>query len=94
MPLPEAVAEAEAIAREIADPDHSKAGNQPTPDELTRRERQVLILLAQGKSDKEIGEALFISHRTVMGHVANLLAKLDVPSRTAVAHVAARRGLL
>jgi two-component system response regulator DegU len=54
----------------------------------------VLRLLVEGQSDKEIGESLFISHRTVMGHVANLLAKLDVPSRTAVAHEAARLGLL
>ncbi len=61
---------------------------------LTPREHQVLRLLVEGQSDKEIGEALFISHRTVMGHVANLLAKLDVPSRTAVAHEAARLGLL
>ena len=61
---------------------------------LTPREDQVLRLLVEGQSDKEIGEALFISHRTVMGHVANLLAKLDVPSRTAVAHEADRLGLL
>lgn len=54
----------------------------------------MLILLAQGKSDKEIGEALFISHRTVMAHVAHILAKLDVPSRAAAAQVALRQGLL
>jgi len=92
--LPAAVAEALTSAREIADAEEAKAQNQSTPDDLTPRERQVLQLLAEGKSDKEIGEALFISHRTVMGHVANLLAKLGVPSRTAVAHAAARRGLL
>ncbi len=73
------------------------AGVSVSPAErfgLTPREHQVLRLLVQGQSDKEIGEALFISHRTVMGHVANLLAKLDVPSRAAVAHVAERQGLL
>jgi DNA-binding NarL/FixJ family response regulator len=73
------------------------AGVSASPAErfgLTPREHQVLRLLVEGQSDKEIGKALFISHRTVMGHVANLLAKLDVSSRTAVAHVAARQGLL
>jgi ATP/maltotriose-dependent transcriptional regulator MalT len=80
------------IAGTLAD-----AGISASPAErfgLTPREQQVLRLLVQGQSDKEIGETLFISHRTVMGHVANLLAKLDVPSRTAVAHVADREGLL
>jgi len=87
-----AAEEALLMAGTLAD-----AGVSTSPAErfgLTPREQQVLRLLVQGQSDKEIGEALFISHRTVMGHVANLLAKLDVSSRTAVAHVAARQGLL
>jgi non-specific serine/threonine protein kinase len=55
---------------------------------LTARERDVLELLAQGKSDRQIGEALMISPRTAMSHVANILAKLRQPSRTAlIAHV-------
>jgi DNA-binding NarL/FixJ family response regulator len=60
---------------------------------LTKRERQVLRLLTQGKSDKEIGDDLFISPRTAMTHVANLLGKLEVPSRTAAAALALRHGL-
>lgn len=57
-------------------------------DVLTARERDVLELLAQGKSDRQIGEALLISPRTAMSHVANILAKLRQPSRIAlVAHV-------
>jgi DNA-binding NarL/FixJ family response regulator len=87
-----AAVEALLIAETPAD-----AGVSASPAErfgLTPRESQVLRLLVEGQSDKEIGEVLFISHRTVMGHVANLLAKLDVPSRTAVAHVAAREGLV
>ncbi|MDP9365418.1 MAG: LuxR C-terminal-related transcriptional regulator, partial [Chloroflexota bacterium] len=60
---------------------------------LTRREREVLGLLVEGRSDREIGEALFIGHRTVSTHVANILAKLRVDSRTAAATLAVRRGL-
>ncbi len=61
---------------------------------LTRREREVLRLVAQGKSDKEIGEELFISPRTAMTHVANLLGKLEVSSRTAAAAYGLRNGLI
>jgi non-specific serine/threonine protein kinase len=60
---------------------------------LTLREQEVLELLAAGKTDKEIGETLFISHRTAMTHVSNILAKLGVESRTAAAAVVLRSGL-
>ena len=60
----------------------------------SRSIEQLLRLLVQEQSDNEIGEALFICHRMVMGHVANRLARLDVPCWTVVAHVAARRSLL
>src|SRR5262249_45749097 len=50
---------------------------------LTQRERDVLRLLAEGRRDREIAEALFISPRTAQGHVANLLAKLGLESRAA-----------
>jgi predicted ATPase/DNA-binding CsgD family transcriptional regulator len=60
---------------------------------LTRREVEVLELLVEGRSDKEIGEALFISHRTAMTHVTNILNKLGVNSRTAAAAIAVRHGL-
>jgi ATP/maltotriose-dependent transcriptional regulator MalT len=61
---------------------------------LTRREVEVLELLVEGRSDKEIGEALFISHRTAMTHVTNILNKLGVNSRTAAAAIAVRHGLV
>jgi DNA-binding NarL/FixJ family response regulator len=51
-------------------------------------------LLAEGLSDKEIAETLGISRRTVSNHVATILAKLDVPSRTAAATYATRHGLI
>jgi predicted ATPase/DNA-binding CsgD family transcriptional regulator/Tfp pilus assembly protein PilF len=60
---------------------------------LTKREREVLRLIVEGQSDKEIGEALFISHRTAMTHVLNILNKLGVNSRTAAAAWAIRNGL-
>jgi non-specific serine/threonine protein kinase len=60
---------------------------------LTPREIQVLRLLALGQSDRDIAEALFISRHTAMKHVANILAKLGVGSRTAAATVALREGL-
>lgn len=61
---------------------------------LTPREREVLALLAEGLSDKEIADALFISPRTAMTHVGNILAKLGVNKRTLAASVAVRKGLV
>jgi len=61
---------------------------------LTPREREVLALLAQGLSDREIATALFLSPRTVGWHVTHLLTKLDVQSRAAAAAAAIRRGLI
>jgi DNA-binding NarL/FixJ family response regulator len=61
---------------------------------LTPRERDVLRLLAQGKSDREIAEALFIGTRTVETHVSNLIAKLGVHNRTEAATLATRDHLV
>jgi len=61
---------------------------------LTPRESDVLRLLAEGLSDREIAAALFLSPRTVGWHVTHLLAKLDVQSRAAAAAAAIRRGLV
>jgi non-specific serine/threonine protein kinase len=60
---------------------------------LTPREREVLVLLAEGRSDREIADALFISPKTVGVHIANFLPKLGVPSRAAAVAYAHRRGL-
>src|SRR5690606_5228224 len=68
----------------------SPPGGSPAPDghsehidRLTPRELDGLRLLAAGQSNKEIAAALYISIPTVKRHITNLLAKLDLPSRTA-----------
>ena len=61
---------------------------------LTGRELAVLMLLARGKSNKEIGANLFISESTVKGHLRNIFTKLNVLSRTEAIAVATRRGLV
>lgn len=61
---------------------------------LTRRQLQILRLVAQGQSDKEVAASLALSEHTVHRHIANILDALDVPSRTAAVGEAARHGLL
>jgi DNA-binding NarL/FixJ family response regulator len=64
--------------------------NQPAPQkgsavqafpELTEREREVLVLIAQGVSNKEIAEKLVISMKTVSNHITNIFGKLQVADR-------------
>lgn len=59
---------------------------------LTRRECEVLQLLADGKSNRGIGEALFISEKTVKNHVSNILQKMSVNDRTQAVVVAIKNG--
>jgi two-component system NarL family response regulator len=61
---------------------------------LSGRELEVLQLLSEGRSNKEIGASLSISEGTVKLHVNNILAKLDVTSRTEAISVALKRGIL
>jgi DNA-binding NarL/FixJ family response regulator len=65
---------------------------EPT-ERVTPRERQVLALLAEGLSNRRIGERLGVSEHTVHRHVTNILRKLDLPSRAAAAAHAVRAGL-
>ena len=62
--------------------------------ELTPREREVLRLVTEGLTNRQIAERLVVSEHTVHRHVTNMLRKLDLPSRTAAAALAARLGLL
>ena len=64
------------------------------PGDLTPREREVLGLLADGLTNRQIAERLVVSEHTVHRHVTNLLRKLELPSRTAAAAHAVRSGLL
>ena len=59
---------------------------------LSRREREVLLLIAEGRTNREIGERLFISQKTVGVHVGNILSKLRVSGRVEAAAVAIRLG--
>jgi DNA-binding NarL/FixJ family response regulator len=61
---------------------------------LTERERAVLVLMAEGLANTEIGERLHLSNGTIKGHVANVLGKLRVSSRVQAALIAERAGLL
>jgi ATP/maltotriose-dependent transcriptional regulator MalT len=63
------------------------------PDGLTRRECEVLALVAEGHSNLQIGEALYISDRTVARHLTNIFHKIGVTSRTQAARYALDRGL-
>jgi NarL family two-component system response regulator LiaR len=71
------------------------AGGTPKrpEDELTEREREVLRCIARGRSNKEIGEDLFISEKTVKTHVGSILAKLSLADRTQAALYAVKHGL-
>jgi DNA-binding CsgD family transcriptional regulator len=71
----------------------SNHGRSPLPG-VTPREREVLRLLADGLTNRQIAERLVVSEHTIHRHVTNILRKLGLPSRTAVAAYAVRTGLL
>jgi two-component system, NarL family, response regulator len=85
------VAEGEALLPpEIA----SKLAESMGHSELTERELQVLRYIASGRSNKEIGQILYISENTVKGHVKAILTKLDAMGRTEAIAIATKRGLI
>jgi DNA-binding CsgD family transcriptional regulator len=73
---------------------HEGHAQHPGEHDLTRRETEVLGLIASGLSDREIAERLVLSPHTVHRHVANVRTKLGLPTRAAAVSVATRRGLL
>ena len=70
--------------------DYASAGSET----LTRREQEVLRLLAQGQSNKEIAAALVITERTVKFHVKSVFDKLGATNRTEAVRMAVQRGLV
>jgi predicted ATPase/DNA-binding NarL/FixJ family response regulator len=91
-----AMTEAIALAASIAADEPSVEADAPPPSllaTLTDRERDILGLLIEGLSDREIADRRSLSHRTVSNHVGRILAKLDASSRTAAVAIALREGL-
>ncbi|MGH9757640.1 MAG: response regulator, partial [Candidatus Acidiferrales bacterium] len=72
----------------------AKLADRMKGPELSTREIEVLRLMAGGKSNKEIGSALFVSEGTVKGHVNHILAKLGANGRTEATRIAIKRGLV
>ncbi|MDQ3811405.1 MAG: response regulator transcription factor [Chloroflexota bacterium] len=79
---------ARRLMQQVTVPRKADAGAQ-----LTDREREVLRLVAEGRSNKEIARSLVVSERTVKGHVSNILGKLGLQDRTQAALYAVRHGL-
>lgn len=91
LPVEEAVRDAMGPIYEKLQP--SDAPDQVTSERLSRRETEVMRLVAEGRSNQEIANALFISPHTAANHVASIMNKLGVDSRTAAATWAVRHGL-
>ena len=72
----------------------AKLAGRISGETLSDREIEVLKMMAQGKSNKEVGSALFISEGTVKSHVKSIFAKMNVISRTEAVSSASRRGLI
>jgi DNA-binding NarL/FixJ family response regulator len=90
----EAMLDPAAAARLVAAVAQGATPAPTQPGRLTRREQEVLELLARGRSNKRIAFELGIAEKTVKAHVGRLLAKLGVADRTEAAVLAVREGLV
>jgi DNA-binding CsgD family transcriptional regulator len=90
----DALAEALAVRSEPAAAAKPATAPRGSPHGLSERELEVLRLLAAGRSNREIGDALFISPATAARHVANIYTKLNVESRAAATAFAHQQGLV
>ena len=88
------LARAEALEARLAGPPSGDADGAVAPAVLSRREIEVVSLIARGQNNDRIARSLAISAHTVHRHVANILTKLDVPSRSAAVARAAELGML
>jgi DNA-binding CsgD family transcriptional regulator len=91
--IPDAVATT-ALLRELEKGTGQQTRKRLNLTSLSQRETEVLRLVAEGLSDKEIAARLRLSRHTVHHHISNILTKLDLPSRAAAAAYAVRHGLL
>jgi two-component system response regulator NreC len=69
-------------------------GEERSFDELSDREREILKLIAEGKTNREIADTLFLSIKTVQAHRANLMRKLGMHDRTELVKYAIRKGII
>ncbi|MED4586203.1 response regulator transcription factor [Brevibacillus choshinensis] len=86
------LSEQEGVAERSFSIDESQAIDPKVIESLTRREREVLQLMAEGKSNRAIGEFLFISEKTVKNHVSSILQKLSVQDRTQAVVISIKNG--
>lgn len=93
MPPPIAAKVVAELERRSAAVPASPPPGEPAGAGLTEREREVLALVGQGYSNKEIAEALFITEGTAKNHVSNIIEKLGLRDRTQAALWAVRHGL-
>jgi DNA-binding CsgD family transcriptional regulator/tetratricopeptide (TPR) repeat protein len=98
VPLHQAITHLTQLARIDVGDDRAETAHDPLTDTapfgLTDRELQVLRLVAQGKTNAEVGKVLYISTKTASVHVTNILRKLGVGSRVMAATLAQRAGLV
>jgi DNA-binding NarL/FixJ family response regulator len=71
-----------------------RSGRSNEPNELSSREFEIVRLIADGLSNREIGNRLSLSEKTVKNHVSHILAKLKVNARSGVAVYAVRNGIV
>lgn len=82
-----------AIARKLMRDIQGQPGQSQTESALTEREIEILQMVAQGRTNQQIADELFLSERTVRTHITNILAKLRLDNRTQAALYALREGI-
>jgi DNA-binding NarL/FixJ family response regulator len=83
-----------SVATSLIEDYRQQAKEEDPYETLTPREREILKLLAEGKSSREIADSLFISQKTVLGHRTKIMEKLDLHNRADLFKYAARKGLV